>query len=248
MSQPSAAPPFLSVRGLKKRYDSRPVLAGLELALPRGEIYGLLGPNGAGKTTTLKILAGLLEPGEGEILLDGVRFRRTDRALRRRVAYVPDQPFLYGKLTGEEHLHFMLDLYERPRAGRGELFDSYFRQFEFEAYRDELVENFSAGTKQKLLIVQALAVAPDLLLLDEPLVSIDPIVSRKFKLLLQERAAAGMVILFATHILPMAQQICSHIGVLEGGIIRAEGTAAELSARAGGGSLEDFYFALVSGQ
>jgi ABC-2 type transport system ATP-binding protein len=240
-------PLLLDVRDLRKAYDSRPVLKGLDLALPRGEIYGLLGPNGAGKTTTLKILAGLLEKGEGEILLAGEAYDRGNRGLRKKVAYVPDQAFLYGKLTGEEHLHFTLDLYERPRAGRTEAFDFYFRHFEFEAYRHELVENFSAGTKQKLLIAQALAVGPDLLLLDEPLVSIDPIVSRKFKLLLQERAAAGMAILFATHILPLAQQICSHIGILVDGRIAAEGTVAELAARAGGGTLEDFYFTLVTG-
>ena len=236
---------MLDVQDLKKSFSGHRALAGLSFSLPKGHIYGLLGPNGAGKTTTLKILAGLLAPDAGHIYINKEMYRRDRSDLKRRIAYVPDQPFLYSKLTGEEHLHFFADLYRLPRAVRTEKLDFLFRYFEFEEYRRELVENYSAGTKQKLLISQALLVEPDLLLLDEPLVSIDPLVGRKFKKHLRDIAARGTVVIFATHILSLAQEICHTIGVIIRGRIAAAGPVAELIAGCGGLSLEDFYFDLV---
>ena len=164
---------MLEVTDLRKSFGAREALKSVSFTLTPGEIYGLLGPNGAGKTTTLKILAGLLAADGGSVTVEGETYHRENHELKKRIAYVPDQPFLYYKLTGEEHLNFFMDLYRVPYARRRERCDFYFRYFEFEEYRSELVENYSAGTRQKLLISQALAVEPKLLLLDEPLVSID---------------------------------------------------------------------------
>lgn len=236
---------MLQITDLRKSFGKRQALKSVSFSVAAGETYGLLGPNGAGKTTTLKALAGLLAPDGGAIVVDGVPYHRDDSRLKRRIAYVPDQPFLYYKLSGEEHLNFYMDLYKIPYARRREQADFFFKYFEFEEYRRELVENYSAGTRQKLLISQALAVEPRLLLLDEPLVSIDPLVGKKFKLYLKEVAAKGAAVLFATHILTLAQEVCRRIGIIVDGRVIVQGGLVELMALAGQESLEEFYFQTV---
>lgn len=236
---------MLDVTDLKKNFGKRQALKGVSFSLAPGEIYGLLGPNGAGKTTTLKILAGLLAPDGGSVVIAGQPYHREHHELKKLIAYVPDQPFLYSKLSGEEHLNFYQDLYKIPYAKRKEKIDFFFKYFEFEEYRTELVENYSAGTRQKLLIAQALAVEPKLLLLDEPLVSIDPLVGRKFKMYLKEVARQGTAVLFATHILTLAQEICRRIGIIVDGRIIVQGELEELMSLAGQSTLEEFYFQTV---
>jgi ABC-2 type transport system ATP-binding protein len=236
---------MLDVTDLMKNFGKRAALKGVSFSLAPGEIYGLLGPNGAGKTTTLKILAGLLAPDGGSVSIAGQPYHREQHELKKLVAYVPDQPFLYNKLSGEEHLNFYQDLYKVPYAKRKEKIDFFFKYFEFEEYRTELVENYSAGTRQKLLIAQALAVEPRLLLLDEPLVSIDPLVGRKFKMYLKEVARQGTAVLFATHILTLAQEICRRIGIIIDGRIIVQGGLEELMSLAGQNTLEEFYFRTV---
>jgi len=236
---------MLEIRKLVKTYNGRAALQGIDLILEKGEIYGLLGPNGAGKTTTLKILAGLISPDSGDILVNGETYHRDDSSLKQKIAYVPDQPFVYQKLTGEEHLHFFADLYKIPMEARKEKFDFYFEYFEYELYRRELVETYSAGTRQKLLISQALLVEPEFLLLDEPLTSIDPLVARKFKTLLKKTAENGTVVIFATHILSLAQDVSRRIGVIIDGKIVTEGSLDELLKMSAGQNLDDFYFNTV---
>ena len=233
---------MVEIQNLTKSFNGRPALQGINFQLQRGEVYALLGPNGAGKTTTLKIMSGLLSSDGGEIVIDGEVYHRQNTDLKQMIAYVPDQPFVYAKLTGEEHLHFFADLYKVPRIKRQDKLDFFFKYFEFEIYRHELVETYSAGTRQKLLISQALLVEPRILLLDEPLVSIDPVVGRKFKVLLKEFSAKGTITLFATHILSLAQEVSDRIGILIGGKIVREGSLAELLKVTQGQNLEDFYF------
>jgi ABC-2 type transport system ATP-binding protein len=236
---------MLELCEIKKKYKQRYALRGLGFKLSRGEIYGLLGPNGAGKTTTLKILAGLISTDGGDIIVDGEPYSWESSRLKRMISYVPDEAFLYDKLTGEEHLHFFADLYGIPARDRNEKLKYYFDYFEFESYRKELVESYSAGTRQKLIISQALMVEPKILLLDEPLVSIDPLVGRKFKVLLREMAKTGMITVFATHILSLAQEISSRIGIIINGKIVVEGSIDELINLSDQESLEDFYFQTV---
>lgn len=223
---------MLEINNLVKTFGKRRALQGISFQLNKGEVYGLLGPNGAGKTTTLKILAGLLLYDSGEIKVKGELYHRDNLELKRTIAYVPDEPFVYEKLTGEEHLHFFADLYKIPNSVRQEKFDFFFEHFEFESYRHELVETYSAGTKQKLLISQAFLVEPDILLLDEPLASIDPLVARKFKNHLKKIAKEGTVVIFATHILSLAQEVSSRIGIIMNGNIITEGSLEELLKRA----------------
>jgi ABC-2 type transport system ATP-binding protein len=236
---------MLEILHLVKSYNGQPALQGLDLQLKKGEIYGLLGPNGAGKTTTLKILAGLISPDSGDIFVNGERFHRDHSQLKQMISYVPDQPFVYPKLTGEEHLHFFAELYKVPSSVRKEKFDFFFKYFEFDLYRYELVETYSAGTRQKLLISQALMVEPEILLLDEPLSSIDPLVGRKFKTLLKEISHKGTMVIFATHILSLAQQVSHRIGIIIDGRIITEGSLEDLLKISEGEDLEDFYFNTV---
>lgn len=235
---------MLEIRQLKKSFNERPALRGIDWKLEKGVVYGLLGPNGAGKTTSLKILAGLISPDSGEVLIDGKTYHRDDSELKQKIAYVPDQPFVYPKLTGEEHLHFYADLYKIPKEERKEKFDFYFHYFEYDLYRHELVETYSAGTRQKLLVTQALMVDPAILLLDEPMTSIDPLVGRKFKQLLIKVAQSGTVILFATHILSLAQEVSNRIGIIINGNIVIEDTLDSLLDRSRG-DLEEFYYQTV---
>ena len=236
---------MLEIHQLVKTFNGRPALQGIDLKLQKGEIYGLLGPNGAGKTTTLKILAGLISPDSGDIFVNGERYHRDHSQLKHSIAYVPDQPFVYPKLTGEEHLHFFADLYKILRSKRKEKFDFFFDYFEYELYRYELVETYSAGTRQKLLISQALMVEPRILLLDEPLTSIDPLVARKFKTLLKKTADSGTIVIFATHILSLAQEVSQRLGIIIDGKIITEGSLAELLKMSADRDLEEFYFHTV---
>jgi ABC-2 type transport system ATP-binding protein len=235
----------IEVTNLVKTFNNRYALRGITFKLDKGEIYGLLGPNGAGKTTTLKILAGLVSPDSGKVVVDGAIYHRDNTGLKKRIAYVPDEPFLYTKLTGEEHLHFFADLYHLPEKQRRKKIDFFFKYFEFEAYRRELVESYSSGTRQKLLISQALLVEPDILLLDEPLASIDPLVSRKFKNYLKQAVDKGTTVIFATHILTLAQSVCSRIGIIVDGKIIMDGSISELMKIAPEKDIEEFYFKTV---
>lgn len=243
---------MLEIKNLYKSYNGRPAVRGISLQLDKGQIYGLLGPNGAGKTTTIKILSGLLSHDAGEIWIDGELYHRDNSAIKQKIAYVPDQPFVYAKLTGEEHLNFYADLYNLPGSPtqRKEKFDFYFDYFEYELYRHQLVETYSAGTRQKLLLSQALLVEPQILLLDEPLTSIDPLVARKFKQILKEVSHRGTVVIFATHILSLAQEVSHRIGIIVNGTIISEGTLEELFRLSPGETgatqnLEDLYFKTV---
>ncbi len=233
---------MIEITNLKKNFNGTPALNGLNLHIKKGEIFGLLGPNGAGKTTTIKILAGLLSFDSGKIMISGDEYNREKSELKKKIAYVPDEPFVYPKLTGEEHMNFFAGLYKIKTNGLKEKVDFFFKYFEFELYRKELVETYSSGTRQKLLISQALLVNPSILLLDEPLVSIDPVVGRKFKLLLKEQAKNGTTIIFATHILPLAQEVSSRIGIIIDGAIDIEGNPEKLEKISGEKNLEDFYF------
>jgi len=236
---------MLEIMNLCKSFDGKPALQRLSMKLNKGEIYGLLGPNGAGKTTTLKILAGLITHDSGEIRVNGTGYDRDNTQLKQSIAYVPDQPFVYSKLTGDEHLHFFADLYKVPSSIRKEKFDFFFDYFEYESFRYQLVETYSAGTRQKLLLTQALMVEPEILLLDEPLTSIDPLVGRKFKIYLKKISGSGTIVLFATHILSLAQEVSNTIGIIINGNIITEGSLDELLRISAGKDLEDFYFNTV---
>jgi len=236
--------PALQLRALRKHFG-RPAVDGLDLTVRRGELYALLGPNGAGKTTTLRMVTGLLAPDAGQVEVLGTDLARDPAAAKRRMAYLPDDPMLYGKLKPPEYLEFVAGLWglrpeeAEPRGRR--LLD----WLDLSKHAHELTEGFSRGMKQKLALAGALIHEPELLILDEPLTGLDAAAARQVKDLLLSHVAGGGTVILTTHILEVAEKLAQRIGIIRQGRLIAEGTLAELRERTAGGSLEDVFLQLT---
>jgi ABC-2 type transport system ATP-binding protein len=239
--------PALRLSGLRKSFG-RPAVDGLDLTVRRGELYALLGPNGAGKTTTLRMVTGLLAPDAGAIEVLGIDLARDPAGAKRGMAYLPDDPLLYGKLRPTEYLEFVAGLWgiraqdAEPRARR--LLD----WLDLTRHAHELTEGFSRGMKQKLALAGALIHEPELLILDEPLTGLDAAAARQVKDLLVSHVDKGGTVILTTHILEVAERLAQRIGIIRQGRLIAEGTLAELRDRTRGGSLEDVFLQLTEGQ
>ncbi|OGR96957.1 MAG: hypothetical protein A2016_03500 [Elusimicrobia bacterium GWF2_62_30] len=239
---------MIEIHGLTKVFGSFKAIDRLDLRVEPGEIFGFLGPNGAGKTTTVKILSGIMRPTSGRVSVAGFDLDSAPLEAKRRLAYIPDEPFVYPKLTGWEFLRFMGDLYGvDPDAQRREI-PKLLEQFDLAAQSGELLESYSHGMKQKLLIASVLLRKPKVVLFDEPTVGLDPRSIRRFKTLLAEIAAAGAAVFMCTHILDMAEKLCTSIGVLNAGQLIARGTVHEvklLSKAPSSATLEEAFLALT---
>ena len=236
----------LRVRGLSKSFQ-RPAVRGIDLSIAAGEFYGLLGPNGAGKTTTLKMIVGLLAPDAGSIEVYGVDARANPLAAKQLIAWLPDEPMLYDKLTPVEYLEFVAGLWGvAPKEGRARA-ESLLKFLGLWDQRDQRCEAFSRGMKQKAALAGALVHEPKMLILDEPLTGLDAAVSRQVKDLLQEKVRGGATVILTTHILEVAERIADRIGIIQSGKLLAEGTLAELREQAGerDATLEDVFLELT---
>ena len=235
--------------GAAKRFGPKVAVQPLDLLIPRGEFFAFLGPNGAGKTTTLKMAAGLLSPSEGRVLIGGVDIVADPIGAKQLLAYVPDQPFLYDKLSGREFLKFVSGLYRmEPVLARSETL-RMIELFEMQEWIDELTETYSHGMKQRVALAGTLLHRPQVILLDEPLVGLDPQTSRLVKRILREEASRGTTIFMSTHVLSVAEQTADRIGILHLGRIVALGTLDELRARAGPAeNLEEIFFRILEEQ
>jgi len=240
-----ASLPALRLAGLRKDFGC-PAVDGLDLVVRRGEFYALLGPNGAGKTTTLRLVTGLLAPDAGRIEVLGIDLAGAPAAAKARMAYLPDEPMLYGKLKPFEYLEFVAGLWgvraeeAEPRAR--ELLD----WLDLGKHAHELTEGFSRGMKQKLALAGALVHDPELLILDEPLTGLDAAAARQVKDLLLAHVAKGGTVILTTHILEVAERLAQRIGIIRQGRLIAEGTLDELRALTQGGSLEDVFLQLTA--
>jgi ABC-2 type transport system ATP-binding protein len=236
--------PALQLRSLRKAFG-RPAVDGIDLNVRRGELYALLGPNGAGKTTTLRMVTGLLAPDSGQIEVLGIDLASDPGAAKQKMAYLPDDPLLYGKLKPTEYLEFVAGLWgigpedAEPRARR--LLD----WLDLSKHAHELTEGFSRGMKQKLALAGALIHEPELLILDEPLTGLDAAAARQVKDLLVSHVAQGGTVILTTHILEVAERLAQRIGIIRQGRLIAEGTLDELRERTRGGSLEDVFLQLT---
>jgi ABC-2 type transport system ATP-binding protein len=236
--------PALELRGLRKDFG-RPAVDQLHLTVRRGELYALLGPNGAGKTTTLRMVTGLLAPDAGHIEVLGVDMARDPAGAKRRMAYLPDDPMLYGKLKPTEYLEFVAGLWGL-RAAEAEARGRHLLDWlDLSKHAHELTEGFSRGMKQKLALAGALIHEPELLILDEPLTGLDAAAARQVKDLLLSHVAKGGTVILTTHILEVAERLAQRIGIIRQGRLIAEGTLAELRERTLGGSLEDVFLQLT---
>jgi ABC-2 type transport system ATP-binding protein len=237
-------------RNLSKSFGTFPVLRGISLTVQRGELYGFLGPNGAGKTTTLKILTGLLLPSEGSVEVAGYDVQADPYEVKRRVGYVPDSPFLYHKLTGMEFLEFVGHLYKQdPAAVRREA-ANLLERFELSDWTGELIEAYSHGMRQKLALAAALLHRPEVVIIDEPMVGLDPRSARRVKTLLGEIVQRGQTVFLSTHSLEVAEELCSRVAIIHRGRIIAHGTLEDLRRQAmhDDGSLEAIFLRLTEEQ
>ena len=237
---------MIELRGVSKSYGSKKAVDYLDLTVRSGELFAFLGPNGAGKTTTIKMVCGLLTPTSGTVRVGG--HPASSPEARQLLAYVPDQPYLYEKLTGREFLKFVVEMYDiEPRlAARrmSELIDT----FEMGDYIDELCQNYSHGMKQRVVFAAALVHDPKVLIVDEPLVGLDPRSARIVKDLFVAQARSGVAVLMSTHLLSIAEELADTIGIVDHGRMLAHGTLEELRDRAQmSGPLEDLFLKMTGG-
>jgi ABC-2 type transport system ATP-binding protein len=236
--------PALALTGLSKSFG-RPAVDGLDLVVARGEFYALLGPNGAGKTTTLRMVAGLVVPDAGRIEVLGVDLAIDPAAAKRRIAYLPDDPMLYGKLKPTEYLEFVAGLWGIDAGAAEPRARELLAWLDLEKHAHELTEGFSRGMKQKLALAGALIHDPELLILDEPLTGLDAAAARQVKDLLLSHVAKGGTVILTTHILEVAERLAQRIGIIQHGRLIAQGTLDELRVAAPGATLEDLFLRLT---
>jgi ABC-2 type transport system ATP-binding protein len=231
---------------LCKQYNGKPAVVDLDLSIPAGEFFCFLGPNGAGKTTTIKMLTGLLTPTAGSARVAGHDLQCEPVAAKRQIGYIPERPYLYEKLTGRDFMKFTGDLFEIPRRVREERTEHYFHLFRLQEVADQLIENYSHGMRQKLVLAAQLMHEPRVLIVDEPMVGLDPQSTRTIKRLLRQLVADGRTIFLSTHTLSVAEELADRIGVIHRGRLLFIGTIAELRARlAADGNLEDLFLRLT---
>lgn len=238
---------IIEIEGLKKNYGKKEAVKGIDLSIKEGELFVLLGPNGAGKTTTLKMLTGLLKPTAGTVRIAGVDLQQSPIKAKRQMSFVPDIPFIYEKLTPRELLRFIGKIYALSGTeieSRGEKLLNFFSLWDV---RDILIEEFSHGMRQKVILSAALLHEPKAFILDEPMVGLDPVSIKSFKDFLRQKAKEGMTILFSTHTLPMAEELADRVGIISQGKLVALGTISELKQKYGTQeNLEQMFMKLVN--
>ena len=223
---------MITLRSLTKRYGPFTAVDSIDLEVAKGELFGFLGPNGAGKTTTLRMIAGILRPTSGSVQVGGVNIAEHPAAAKAKLGFIPDRPFIYEKLTGAEFLRFVAGLYDQSGPVIEKRMDELLSLFDLFEWKDELVESYSHGMRQKLIISSAFLHRPEVVVVDEPMVGLDPKAARILKDLFREYTRRGHTIMMSTHTLEVAESLCDRIGIIQGGKIRALGTMNELAARA----------------
>lgn len=238
---------MIKLENLTKLFGDMVAVDHIHLEVPPGEFFAFIGPNGAGKTTTIKMITGLLRPGEGRVQLCGHDVQEEYIAAKRILSYVPDQPYLYDKLTGREFLQFVAGMHELPRQRTQQRIDQLSETFGLEYFLDELGETYSHGMKQRVVISAALLHEPKVLVVDEPLVGLDPRGASVLKEVFKDKAKCGTSIFMSTHTLSLAQEVADRVGIIHQGRIVALGTMDQIR-RVGqtGGRLEEAFLRLTS--
>lgn len=238
---------MIEIRSLTKTYGSFTAVDGIDLSVPSGELFGFLGPNGAGKTTTLRMIAGILRPTSGSIRIAGIDLQQSPMLAKARLGFIPDRPFIYEKLTGMEFLRFVAGLFGQDGSQVEKRANELLAVFDLEEWRDELVESYSHGMRQKLIISSAFVHRPDVIVVDEPMVGLDPKAAKTLKDLFREYTRRGHTIMMSTHTLEVAQTLCDRIAIIQRGRIRACGTMDELrrNAERGDEGLEEIFLRLT---
>ena len=228
-----------------KSYGRVEAVHNLNLEVPPGELFGFLGPNGAGKTTTIKMATGILRPSAGRIVVAGYDVYAQGPMARSLIGYVPDMPYLYDKLTGREFMEFVADLYgvngRKSRSRAEELL----ALFDLLNYKEQLIESYSHGMRQKLVMASVLIHDPQVIFLDEPTAAMDPRSARLVKDILQALCKRGVTVFMSTHIMEIAERMCDRVGIIDRGELVALGTMEALRQRRGEGTLEDIFLSVT---
>lgn len=234
---------MLTIKNLTKTYGEKVAVDDLSFRIAKGEIYGFIGHNGAGKTTTIKAVTGILGFEKGEILVDGISVKDNPLACKRKIAYIPDNPDLYEFMTGAQYLNFVADIFGVEKSVRAERIKKYGDLFDLTKDLGGAISSYSHGMKQKLAVISAWIHNPELIIMDEPFVGLDPIAAHTLKTMMRETCNNGGAIFFSTHVLEVAEKLCDKIAVIKGGKLVKEGTVEEVK---GDASLEEAFLGMES--
>ncbi len=245
-----ATPDMLQLNGIVKRYGDFVAVDGLDLRVPRGEIFWFLGPNGAGKTTTIRMVAGVLEPTEGSVVIGGNDLATHPVEAKSRIGYIPDRPFLYEKLSGGEFLRFVAGLWGKDEPASEDRADGLLEIFNLLEWKHELIESYSHGMRQKLLITSALIHQPELIVVDEPMVGLDPRSARILKDLFRVYVERGGTVFLSSHTLEVVEAVCDRIAIIRENAIIAKGTMDDLRTQvdSGGADLEEIFLKVTGNE
>ncbi|HMP01935.1 MAG TPA: ABC transporter ATP-binding protein [Gemmatales bacterium] len=249
MSSPAepTTPIMIDLAGVSKSYGQKLAVNNISLQVHEGELFAFLGPNGAGKTTTIKMLCGMLRADRGTVKVGGYDIMSQGDQARQIISYVPDQPHLYEKLTGREFMEFIIAMYGMDRADGHARMEELIRLFELESFVDDLTESYSHGMRQRTVFASALLHQPRVLIVDEPMVGLDPKNQRLVKDLLRKEVARGTTVFMSIHTLDIAQELATRIGIIDRGRLVGVGTLEKLRQQAGHeGPLEDVFLKLTT--
>jgi ABC-2 type transport system ATP-binding protein len=236
---------MIRTQALSMNYGPLKALSDLNLDIPQGELFAFLGPNAAGKTTTIKLLTGLLVPTQGQAWLCGHNVHDAPLAAKRCLGFVPDVAVFYDKLTALEFMEFISEVYEMDRAKARTNTGQLFEQFALRPYANEQIEHLSHGTRQRLAIASSLLHEPKVIIIDEPMVGLDPVHVRVVKDELKARTQAGTTVFMSTHLLNIAEELADRIGIIHAGQLVALGTMSELRQERGHAELEEIFLSLL---
>lgn len=240
--------PSIKTINLNKFYGSFHACKDINLSINRGEVFAFIGPNGAGKTTTIKMITGILVPSSGEIFVNGTNIKDDDISAKKLIGYVPDRPFLYEKLTGYEFLKFVKEVFNVEDKFFYTSVEELSELFEIKNWLDELIENYSHGMKQKLIIISAFSHNPDIYILDEPLVGLDPKSAKNLKNLIKEYSRKGKTFFISTHILSLVEEIATDVAVIKEGKIILAGKMEEIEKNFKNTHLEDYFLKILDNE
>jgi ABC-2 type transport system ATP-binding protein len=249
-SRPGSGDEMLRLEGVTKKYGPFKAVNGVDLSVPKGRIFGFLGPNGAGKTTTIRMIAGVLLPSSGRVVIGGDDLATEPEKAKSRIGYIPDRPYLYEKLSGGEFIRFVAGLWGTDGKATEERAKRLLQLFNLAEWENELIESYSHGMRQKLLISSALIHQPELIVVDEPMVGLDPKSARILKDLFKTYVSNGGTVFLSSHTLEVVEVLCDSIAIIHEGNIIAQGTMDDLRQQsdAGGAHLEEIFLKVTGGE
>ncbi|MEG2194624.1 MAG: ABC transporter ATP-binding protein [Terrisporobacter sp.] len=236
---------MIEIKGFTKRYDDKIAVDNISLIINKGELFGFIGHNGAGKTTTIKALVGINKIDKGDILISGTSIKDKPLECKKKFAYIADNPDIYEALTGIQYINFIADMFEVETTKRNIIIEKYATELEIKADLGTLISAYSHGMKQKLVIISALVHSPEIMILDEPFVGLDPKASSIVKRILRDFCNDGGIVFLTSHILEVVERLCDRIAIIKDGKIEAEGSIKKII---GDSSLEELFMGMISNE